>query len=29
MQNAVTLDWDIINARRPEWNSRWNKMIER
>jgi ABC-type thiamine transport system substrate-binding protein len=29
MQNAVTLDWDVINAKRPEWNSRWNKMIER
>lgn len=29
MKNAVTLDWDQINAKRPEWNSRWNKMIER
>jgi putative spermidine/putrescine transport system substrate-binding protein len=29
MQNAVTLDWDVINAKRPEWNNRWNKMIER
>ena len=29
MTNAVTLDWDLINARRPEWNSRWNRMIER
>ncbi|SEG66495.1 extracellular solute-binding protein [Bosea lathyri] len=29
MKNAVTLDWDAINAKRPEWNSRWNKMIER
>jgi len=29
MTNAVTLDWDLINAKRPEWNSRWNRMIER
>lgn len=29
MKTAVTLDWDQINAKRPEWNSRWNKMIER
>jgi hypothetical protein len=25
----ITLDWDIINARRAEWNRRWNRMIER
>jgi len=29
MKNAVTLDWDVINAKRPEWNTRWNRMIER
>jgi putative spermidine/putrescine transport system substrate-binding protein len=29
MKNAITLDWDAINAKRPEWNSRWNRMIER
>jgi putative spermidine/putrescine transport system substrate-binding protein len=29
MKTAVTLDWDAINAKRPEWNSRWNKIIER
>jgi len=29
MKTAVMLDWDAINAKRPEWNSRWNKMIER
>jgi putative spermidine/putrescine transport system substrate-binding protein len=29
MKTAVTLDWDVINAKRPEWNSRWNRMIER
>lgn len=28
MKTAVTLDWDAINAKRPEWNSRWNKTIE-
>ncbi len=29
MKGAVSLDWDAINEKRPEWNSRWNKMIER
>jgi putative spermidine/putrescine transport system substrate-binding protein len=29
MKTAVMLDWDAINAKRPEWNSRWNKTIER
>lgn len=29
MKTAVTLDWDVINAKRSEWNSRWNRMIER
>ncbi|MCB8821066.1 ABC transporter substrate-binding protein [Microvirga rosea] len=29
MKTAVTLDWDAINEKRPEWNSRWNRMIER
>lgn len=29
MKNANVLDWDAINEKRPEWNSRWNKMIER
>ncbi|WP_315754383.1 MULTISPECIES: ABC transporter substrate-binding protein [unclassified Bradyrhizobium] len=29
MKSAITLDWDVINARRPEWNTRWNRMIER
>jgi putative spermidine/putrescine transport system substrate-binding protein len=29
MKTAVTLDWDTINEKRPEWNSRWNKTIER
>ncbi len=28
MKTAVVLDWDAINAKRAEWNSRWNKMIE-
>lgn len=28
MKTVVTLDWDAINAKRPEWNSRWNKTIE-
>lgn len=29
MKSAVLLDWDAVNEKRPEWNSRWNKMIER
>jgi putative spermidine/putrescine transport system substrate-binding protein len=29
MKSAITLDWDVINARRPDWNARWNRMIER
>jgi len=29
MKNAITLDWDVINAKRAEWNSRWSRMIER
>jgi putative spermidine/putrescine transport system substrate-binding protein len=29
MKNAITLDWDVINAKRSDWNSRWNRMIER
>lgn len=29
MKTAVNLDWDAINEKRPDWNSRWNKMIER
>lgn len=29
MKTAVVLDWDAINAKRPDWNSRWNKSIER
>ncbi|WP_298924780.1 ABC transporter substrate-binding protein [uncultured Ramlibacter sp.] len=29
MKTVVTLDWDAINAARPEWNTRWNKTVER
>ena len=29
MKNAVTLDWDSVNANRPAWNARWNKTVER
>jgi len=25
----VVLDWDQINAHRPEWNDRWNRTVER
>lgn len=29
MKTVITLDWDSINAARPEWNTRWNKTVER
>ncbi|MDB5817165.1 MAG: spermidine/putrescine transporter substrate-binding protein [Rhizobacter sp.] len=29
MKNAVTIDWESVNASRPAWNARWNKTIER
>ena len=29
MKTVVTLDWDSINALRPDWNTRWNKQVER
>ncbi len=29
MKTVVTLDWDSINEQRPEWNTRWNKTVER
>jgi len=29
MKTAVVVDWDGINEKRPDWNTRWNKQIER
>ncbi len=29
MKTANTLDWDAVNEKRQEWNSRWNRTIER
>ena len=29
LKTAVALDWDVINAERPEWNKRWNRTVER
>jgi putative spermidine/putrescine transport system substrate-binding protein len=29
MKTVITLDWDSVNALRPEWNTRWNKSVER
>jgi len=29
LKTAATLDWDVINAERPEWNKRWNRTVER
>lgn len=29
MENAKILDWDAINATRPAFNARWNRVMER
>jgi len=29
LKTAVALDWDVINAERPEWSKRWNRVVER
>jgi len=29
MKTVITLDWDSVNQLRPEWNTRWNKTVER
>ena len=29
MKTVKVLDWDSINKLRPEWNTRWNKTVER
>ena len=29
MKTVITLDWESVNAQRPEWNTRWNKTVER
>jgi len=29
MKTVNTLDWDAVNALRPDWNTRWNKTVER
>lgn len=29
VRNLTVLDWDAINARRPQWDQRWNRQIER
>lgn len=29
MKTAVSVDWDTINANRPAWNARWNRVVER
>lgn len=28
-RTAVVMDWDVINAQRPAWSTRWNKTVER
>nr|WP_198982717.1 ABC transporter substrate-binding protein [Herbaspirillum sp. ASV7] len=27
-KNLNTVDWDVVNEKRSEWNNRWNRMIE-
>jgi putative spermidine/putrescine transport system substrate-binding protein len=29
MANAKIVDWDMINAARPAFNARWNRMTDR
>ena len=29
LKAAVVVDWDVINAERPNWNKRWNRTVER
>ena len=29
LKTAVTVDWDVINAERPNWNKRWTRTVER
>ena len=29
MKTVNTVDWDAVNTLRPEWNTRWNKTVER
>lgn len=29
MKTAIVVDWNAINAKRADWNNRWNRMIER
>jgi len=28
MKTATVLDWDLINANRQQWNTRWNRAVE-
>lgn len=29
METAKTADWDVTNEKRQQWNSRWNRTIEK
>ncbi|MFT3719488.1 ABC transporter substrate-binding protein [Pseudorhodoferax sp.] len=29
LKTAVAVDWDVVNAERPEWSKRWNRTVER
>ncbi|RYF40895.1 MAG: extracellular solute-binding protein, partial [Comamonadaceae bacterium] len=29
IEKSVVLDWDVINATRPAFNTRWNRTVER
>jgi putative spermidine/putrescine transport system substrate-binding protein len=29
MKKVNVVDWDVINANRPQWDARWNRQVER
>ena len=29
VKKLITVDWDVINPAREDWNKRWNREIER
>jgi putative spermidine/putrescine transport system substrate-binding protein len=29
VKKVNTVDWDVINANRPQWDARWNRQVER
>jgi putative spermidine/putrescine transport system substrate-binding protein len=29
VKKVNVVDWDVINAKRPQWDARWNRQVER